>query len=168
MARAAKARREDGAELDAVDLLHRLLVDRAVRLHGAAEVDAAAEERREARHAVVGAPVVADERGASRDLSLVGALEVRRDHVLTLREVRDRPEVDVERLDALPHERRQDPEAEHRKRDSCPDEAADADRREREERRAVDRAAEVRLGDDAELGLLGTGRAGQLQTSPAA
>src|SRR6188508_149685 len=87
VARAAEARSEDRPELDAVDLLLRLLVDRAVGLHGAPEMCAAAEDRGEARHAVVGAAVVADERGAARNLSLLGALEIRRDHVRALGEV---------------------------------------------------------------------------------
>src|SRR5580765_5827993 len=96
VARAPEARREHGPELDAVDLLPRLLVDRPVRLHRAAEVDAAAEDCGEARHAAVRAAVVADERRAPRDLALLGALQVRGDHVLALGEVRDRAEVDVE------------------------------------------------------------------------
>ena len=51
VARASERLREHRSELDAVDVLARLLVDRAVRLHRAAEVDAAAVEDREARHA---------------------------------------------------------------------------------------------------------------------
>ena len=137
-------------------LLRRLLVDRPVRLHRAAEVDAAAEERREARHAVLGEAVVADERGATRDLALLRVLEEGGDHVLALGEVRDRPEVDVERLDALADERRQHGEAEHGERHGRADRARRGrpwrrrgTRRGRTSRRALARLARHRRRDGA-------------------
>src|SRR6476659_9449976 len=79
VARAAEARREHRSELHAVDFLLRLLVDRAVRLDGTPEVDAAAVDRREAGLTVLGEAVVPDERRAARHLTLVGVLEERRD-----------------------------------------------------------------------------------------
>ena len=152
MTRAAEARGEHRPQLDVADVLRRLLVDRAVRLHRAAEVNAAAVERREARRAVLGAAVVADERGAARDLALLGAFEERRDHVFPFGEVRDRAQVDLIGIHALAHERRQDSETEHRNRKSGADQRADADRRKREERRAVD--IRSRVGDRRHPGLV--------------
>ena len=57
----------------------------------------------------------------------------RRDHERPLGEVRDRPEVDVVRLDSLAHERGQHGEAERRQHDAGADDAAEADRGQRQE-----------------------------------
>ena len=138
--RASEGLREHGPELDALDLLRRLFVDRPVRLHGTAEMDAAAVEDREARlHAtlvrrVLDEAVVADERRAPAHLSLVGLREIRGDHERPLREVLDRPQVGVGLAEV--GERRQDREAEHRQRDHGADRRAEAERRGLEESRA--------------------------------
>ena len=70
-----------------------------------------------------------------RHLALGGILEERRDDVLALREVRERPEIDVLMLVVL--ESRNHREAERRQRDETADDAAEPERAELEEDRAA-------------------------------
>ncbi len=129
------------------DEARRLGVDRAVRLHRAAEVRAAVREDREARLAAEQA-VVADVRGAARDLARLRVLDERRDHELALREVRQEAEVDVVELLAL--ERRGDEQADGRDGDDAADQRAEA------ERRALEELA-ARVGLARDRGGLGRG-----------
>src|SRR6185295_17371312 len=78
-----------------VQLLLLVLQRQPVDLHRAAEMDAAVREDGEARLAVLGRPVGADVRGPPRDLALVWLEEEGRDDELPLREVVDRPDVDL-------------------------------------------------------------------------
>ena len=75
--------------------------------------------------------VVPDESGAARDLSLRRVEQERRLDPVTFREVVDRAEVDT--VELLAGERRQDREADDRQRDDGGDHAAEAERGELEE-----------------------------------
>ena len=81
---------------------------------------------------------------------LGGVLEEGGDHVLALGEVRDRPEIDAVCLDALPVNDGMTAKPSTGSVMPAPI-SADTDRRERQERGAVDRGPEVGLGDGAEL-----------------
>src|SRR5262249_1407256 len=109
----------------AADLLLLRVEDRTARLNGTAEVDTAVGDAGEARLAVRHA-VVADERAAARDVSLLGVGDERGHDVLALGEVLDRAEVDilVPRLEA----RGQHGEAERGQRGDRADERAEAQR----------------------------------------
>src|SRR6185437_15646636 len=96
------------------------LSDRAVRLDGAAEVDAVVRDDREARHLLLGlgvgdVPVVADERRPAADFSLGGIDDEGGDEPLAQRELRDRSEVDL--VERLAEEWREQGEARHGQRD---------------------------------------------------
>ncbi len=150
-AEAGGGRGRDPVDLLAVLGLGLLLVvqRQPVHLHGAAEVDAAVREDREARLAVEQA-VVADVRRAPRDLALLGVEQEGRDHELVLGKVVERADVDVGV--ALVDERRQDREAEDGKGDHSADHRTQAERRRFEELRA-------RVADD--LALFGFGQVGR-------
>ena len=163
---AAVARAAEAGERDGRDQRHVLVgdgvrvVERAVRLHRAAEMRAVVRDDREARLVVpeLGRAVVADERRAARDGSLGLVGRERRDHALAFGEVRERPDVVI--LEALLQERRRDHEAEGGHRDETADDAAQTERRQFEELRArvalVGRGRrQLRLGGGRSGGALG-------------
>ncbi len=126
VARAAEAgrlcRRQNDGSLE-----RRLLIveDGPVRLHRAAQVDAAGVEDGEARHAFQLA-VVADEHRPPAHLADLRVLEEGGDHELPLWKLVDWPEIDLRLV--LIREGGQDGEAEHRQRDHTADDAAEAER----------------------------------------
>ena len=125
---------EHRSQLDVSELLLRLLVDRPVRLYGAAEMDAAAVEDREA--GLVGriGAVVANEGRAPADLADRRILEKGRDHELTLGEVVEWAEIHVVLRDV--RERRKHHEPENGQGDDGSDRCAQPDRRGLQEPRA--------------------------------
>src|SRR6186997_1047973 len=97
-------------------------------------MNAPAVEDREARLTAVGEAVVADERRAAAHLAHLRVREERRDDVLALGEVLERPEVGLVLLEV--RERREDGEPEDGERDDGADRRAETEGRRLEEARA--------------------------------
>ena len=151
MTGAAEAGRLHRRQGDILVLLRLIREIRPVRLDGAAEVDAAAVDDREARLLVGAQPVVANVRRAPRDLALTLAAGEGGDHERPFGEVSDRPEIDGVRLDSLPGERGENGKAERRQDDAGADDPAETDRGERDEARAAVGLEVLSLGSELRL-----------------
>ncbi len=143
---AAGRNRRDHRDLLAfrkVDLLRLVVLDRAIRLHRAAEVRAAVRDDREARLAVQ-LTVVADVRGAVRHLAGLRVHEELRHEPLAFREVLQRAQVDFRVPLSL--ERGDDHEADGGHGHETADQTAQPERRALEEPIAREALAGLDLG----------------------